>query len=153
MNSVMEFESTNQGEKSRWTDAGLFLFLAGLFFYFCFTPWHGPAIGYEEIIEDGKRMLEVLKYGSSDAFFSIRISRTLRLPLFTNNPHNGALDSYLLLPFFFVTGKNFFSIRFSAFLFSTATLLFLVLFLKNFLNRQVAVLAALFLVFQPAFVL
>jgi len=136
----------------RYSEIFILTLIGTSYLYFVLNPWYGPAVGYEEVIEDGIRLIDFLKTKQTDAFFELTFG-DIELPLYTSNAYNGALDFYLLIPFFLLLGKNLFAVRFMMVCFGLLMMLFLYLFLKKYFNRSVAFYTLLLLLFQPCYVL
>lgn len=126
--------------------------LLGVYLCLFFTDIYGPGLAYEELDETMFTVDILHNRPASGATCTIPFGKT-SLPLTATTPYMGAIQTYLLLPFFQLFGVNVFALRFMSIVFGIGTLLFTFYFLRTFFNRLVAFLTIFFLILQPSFLL
>ncbi|MDD5531055.1 MAG: glycosyltransferase family 39 protein [bacterium] len=75
-----------------------------------------------------------------------------QFPLMVSN-HLPAIRSYLLIPFFMIFGISVFSLRLASVSFGALTLFFTYLFARQLFDRRIGIIALLFLITSPYFIL
>lgn len=75
------------------------------------------------------------------------------LPIMANTPYIGAVESYLLVPFFLVFGINIFSLRIMPITIALISVLLIYLLCKEWLGRKAAFITLLLTVTNPFFVM
>ncbi len=73
-------------------------------------------------------------------------------PVMANTPYIGAVESYLLVPFFLIFGINIFSLRFMPITIALVTVFFIYFFCKAWFGRRAAFVAVLLIITNPFFV-
>lgn len=127
------------------------LLLSSVYLALALSNFHGTGFDIENI--DGATFTDqLIKYGtSSGAYSSVSIGR-MTLPITVNNSYMGAIQVYLLIPFFKIFGASFVSVRLMGLLFGLLVVIFTYYFARSFFNEAVAVFSTTLLIFQPAFI-
>lgn len=100
-----------------------------------------PACGSLQIIKNTPPFLPSIK------IFNINF------PLMLGCEYETALESYILLPFFWLLGINVIALRFAPILISAVMLVFMYFFLKDFFDKQVGLLTIFLLLINAVFLL
>jgi hypothetical protein len=126
---------------------GLVVFLA-----LCLYQIELPGLHYDEAKEAGVPAMQLLMGQSLETFRGSGIGVTGRVfPLMVTD-YIGALNIYLLLPFFALLGSNVFALRLMPILFAVLTLLLTYLLAQQLFNKRVAVTTCLLLAINPSFI-
>jgi 4-amino-4-deoxy-L-arabinose transferase-like glycosyltransferase len=132
---------------------GLVFFLA-----FCLYQIELPGLHYDEAREAGVPAMQLLDRRNSavgqpvETFRNsgIRIMGKV-LPLMVTD-YIGALNTYLLLPFFALLGSSVFALRLMPIVFAGLTLLLTYLLAQQLFNRRTALITCLLLAINPSFI-
>jgi len=126
---------------------GLVVFLA-----LCLYQIELPGLHYDEAREAGVPAMQLLMGQPVETFRGSGIRITGRIfPLMVTD-YIGALNIYLLLPFFALLGSNVFALRLVPIVFAVLTLLLTYLLAQQLFNRRVAVITCLLLAVNPSFI-
>jgi 4-amino-4-deoxy-L-arabinose transferase-like glycosyltransferase len=126
---------------------GLVVFLA-----LCLYQIELPGLHYDEAREAGVPAMQLLMGQPVETFrgSGIRIMGRV-LPLMVTD-YIGALNVYLLLPFFALLGSDVFALRLMPIFFAALTLLLTYLLAQQLFNRRVAITTYLLLAVNPSFI-
>ncbi len=126
---------------------GLVVFLA-----LCLYQIELPGLHYDEAREAGVPAMQLVMGQPVETFRGSGIRITGRVfPLMVTD-YIGALNIYLLLPFFALLGSNVFALRLMPIVFAVLTLLLTYLLAQQLFNRRVAVITCLLLAVNPSFI-
>jgi hypothetical protein len=126
---------------------GLIVFLA-----LCLYQIELPGLHYDEAREAGVPAMQLLIGQPVETFRGSGIRITERVfPLMVTD-YIGALNVYLLLPFFALLGSNVFALRLMPIVFAALTLLLTYLLAQQLFSRRVAVITCLLLAVNPSFI-
>jgi len=126
---------------------GLAVFLA-----LCLYQIHLPGLHYDEAREAGVPAMQLLMGQPVETFRHSGIWLAGRtLPLMVTD-YIGALNIYLLLPFFALLGSNVFALRLMPIFFASLTLLLTYLLAQQLFNKRVALMTYLLLAVNPSFI-
>ena len=126
---------------------GLVVFLA-----LCLYQIELPGLHYDEAREAGVPAMQLVMGQPVETFRGSGIRITGRIfPLMVTD-YIGALNIYLLLPFFALLGSNVFALRLMPIVFAVLTLLLTYLLAQQLFNRRVAVITCLLLAVNPSFI-
>jgi hypothetical protein len=126
---------------------GLVVFLA-----LCLYQIELPGLHYDEAREAGVPAMQLLMGQAVETFRGSGIRITERVFPITVTDYIGALNVYLLLPFFALLGSNVFALRLMPVVFAVLTLLLTYLLAQRLFNRRVAVITCLLLAVNPSFI-
>jgi hypothetical protein len=126
---------------------GLVVFLA-----LCLYQIELPGLHYDEAREAGVPAMQLLMGQPVETFrgSGIRITGTV-FPLMVTD-YIGALNIYLLLPFFALLGIDVFALRLMPIVFAALTLFLTYLLAQQLFNKRVAVITYLLLAVNPSFI-
>jgi hypothetical protein len=126
---------------------GLVVFLA-----LCLYQIELPGLHYDEAREAGVPAMQLLMGQPVETFrgSGIRITGTV-FPLMVTD-YIGALNIYLLLPFFALLGSDVFALRLMPIVFAALTLFLTYLLTQQLFNKRVAVITYLLLAVNPSFI-
>jgi len=126
---------------------GLVVFLA-----LCLYQIDLPGLHYDEAREAGVPAMQLLMGQPVETFrgSGIRITGTV-FPLMVTD-YIGALNIYLLLPFFALLGSDVFALRLMPIVFAALTLFLTYLLTQQLFNKRVAVITYLLLAVNPSFI-
>jgi hypothetical protein len=126
---------------------GLVVFLA-----LCLYQIELPGLHYDEAREAGVPAMQLLMGQPVETFRSsgIRIAGTA-FPLVVTD-YIGALNIYLLLPFFALMGSNVFALRLMSIVFAALTLFLTYFLAQQLYNKRVAAITYLLLAVNPSFI-
>ncbi|MFB0535546.1 MAG: ArnT family glycosyltransferase [Anaerolineae bacterium] len=130
------------------------LFVMGLvvFLALCLYQIESPGLHYDEAREAGVPAMQLVMGQPIETFrgSGIRIMGRV-FPLMVTD-YIGALNVYLLLPFFALLGSNVLALRLMPIVFAVLTLLLTYLLAQRLFNRRVAVITCLLLAVNPSFI-
>ena len=126
---------------------GLVVFLA-----LCLYQIELPGLHYDEAREAGVPAMQLVMGQPVETFRGSGIRITGRVfPLMVTD-YIGALNIYLLLPFFALLGSNVFALRLMPIVFAVLTLLLSYFLTQQLFNRRVAFITCLLLAVNPSFI-
>jgi hypothetical protein len=126
---------------------GLVVFLA-----LCLYQIELPGLHYDEAREAGVPAMQLVRGQPVETFRGSGIRITGRVfPLMVTD-YIGALNIYLLLPFFALLGSNVFALRLMPIVFAVLTLLLTYLLAQQLFNRRAAVITCLLLAVNPSLI-
>jgi len=126
---------------------GLIVFLA-----LCLYQIKLPGLHYDEAREAGVPAMQLFTGQPVETFRGSGIRITGKaFPLMVTD-YIGALNVYLLLPFFALLGSNVFALRLMPIVFAALTIILTYLLAQQLFNRRVAVITCLLLAVNPSFI-
>jgi len=131
-------------------EIALLTLICSLFFVLASYNIELPGLYYDEAL-DVVPTMQLATGQPIDKHNSVEILGR-RLPIMVSE-YVGAVSTYLTLPFFLLLGVSVSSLRLTTIVFAVGTIIFTFCFLKLFFDRKVALLAALLLAVNPAFIM
>jgi len=123
-----------------------------VFLALCLYQIELPGLHYDEAREAGVPAMQLVMGQPVETFRGSGIRITARVfPLMVTD-YIGALNIYLLLPFFALLGSNVFALRLMPIVFAVLTLFLTYLLAQQLFNRRVAVITCLLLAVNPSFI-
>lgn len=133
-------------------DVGIAVLALVAFFYLSATNINLPGLYYDEALDVVPTMQIVLRQ-PVEVWAGGGISLGGRTFPVMISSYVGAVNTYLMLPFFYLLGVNVFSLRLMTILFGGLTIILYYLFARDFLNRRAAAITVLLLAVHPSFIL